>query len=129
MVPFVQITNILLVTQLNFTLSFGLCKICQCSLFYLLTFLLYFERTRTPFTSFLHSSLSAMIFFRSSILKPMSFLSWSTYVVAGLPLFRLPCFGSHRITLLLNSSFLLQLCPMKRSLLTHSDFVTFSSSP
>ena len=37
--------------------------------------LTYFERARTSATSFLHSSLSSIIFWRSSTLNPVSFLS------------------------------------------------------
>ena len=53
-----------------------------------LDFLLaYFERTRIPLTSFIHSFRFSMMFFSSAMLKPVSFCSWSTYVNAGLPLF------------------------------------------
>ena len=54
----------------------------------LLAYLLaYFERTRTPLTNFIHSFRFPMMLFRPAMLKPVSFRSWSTYVVAGLPLF------------------------------------------
>ena len=54
----------------------------------------YVERTRTPITSFIHSFRFPMMLFSSAMLKPASFRSWSIYVVAGLPLFLAPCFGS-----------------------------------
>ena len=52
--------------------------------------LAYFERTRTPLTSFIHSFRFSMMFFSSAMLKPVSFCSWSTYVNASLPLFLAP---------------------------------------
>ena len=68
----------------------------------------YFERTRTPWTSFIHSFRFSMMFFSSAMLKPVSFCSWSTYVNAGLPLFLAPCFGSQSSRSLITSSFFLQ---------------------
>ena len=79
--------------------------------------LAYFERTRTPLTSFIHSFRFSMMFFSSAMLKPVSFCSWSTYVNAGLPLFLAPCFGSQSSRSLITSSFFLQQCPINRSLL------------
>ena len=79
--------------------------------------LAYFERTRTPLTSFIHSFRFSMMLFSSAMLKPVSFRSWSTYVVAGLPLFLVPCFGSQSSRSLITSSFFLQQCPTNRSLL------------
>ena len=70
--------------------------------------LAYFERTRTPLTSFIHSFRFSMMFFSSAMLKPVSFCSWSTYVNAGLPLFLAPCFGSQSSKSLITSSFFLQ---------------------
>ena len=46
-----------------------------------------------------------MMLFSSAMLKPVSFRSWSTYVVAGLPLFLAPCFGSQSSSSLSTSSF------------------------
>ena len=66
--------------------------------------LAYFERTRTPLTSFIHSFRFSMMFFSSAMLKPVSFCSWSTYVNAGLPLFLAPCFGSQSSKSLITSS-------------------------
>ena len=83
--------------------------------------LAYFERTRTPLTSFIHSFRFSMMFFSSTMLKPVSFCSWSTYVTAGLPLFLAPCFGSQSSRSLITSSFFLQQCPIDRSLLIISD--------
>ena len=79
--------------------------------------LAYFKRTRTPLTSFIHSFRFPMMLFSSAMLKPVSFRSWSTYVVAGLPLFLAPCFGSQSSRSLITSSFFFQQCPINRSLL------------
>ena len=56
--------------------------------------LTYFDHTRTSLTSILHNSLLSIIFFSSSVHKPVSLLNWSTYVIAGLPLFLVHFFGS-----------------------------------
>ena len=89
----------------------------------------YFERTRTPLTSFIHSSRFSMMFFSSTMLKPVSFCSWSTYVNAGLPLFLAPCFGSQSSRSLITSSFFLQQCPINRSLLIISVSVILGRLP
>ena len=75
--------------------------------------LAYFERTRTPLTSFIHSFRFSMMFFSSAMLKPVSFCSWSTYVNAGLPLFLAPCFGSQSSRSLITSSFFKRLKQQK----------------
>ena len=89
----------------------------------------YFERTRTPLTSFIHSFQFSMMLFSSAMLKPVSFRSWSTYVVAGLPLFLAPCFGSQSSRSLITSSFFLQQCPINRSLLIISVSVILGRLP
>ena len=89
----------------------------------------YFERTRTPLTSFIHSFRFSMMFFSSAMLKPVSFCSWSTYVNAGLPLFLAPCFGSQSSRSLITSSFFLQQCPINRSLLIISVSVILGRLP
>ena len=91
--------------------------------------LAYFERTRTPLTSFIHSFRFSMMFFSSAMLKPVSFCSWSTYVNAGLPLFLAPCFGSQSSKSLITSSFFLQQCPINRSLLIISVSVILGRLP
>ena len=92
-------------------------------------FLAYFERTRTTLTSFIHSFRFPMMLFSSTMLKPVSFRSWSTYVVAGLPLFLAPCFGSQSSRSLITSSFFLQQCPINRSLLIISVSVILGRLP
>ena len=89
----------------------------------------YFERTRTPLTSFIHSFRFSMMFFSSAMLKPVSFCSWSMYVNAGLPLFLAPCFGSQSSKSLITSSFFLQQCPINRSLLIISVSVILGRLP
>ena len=89
----------------------------------------YFERTRTPLTSFIHSFRFSMMLFSSAMLKPVSFRSWSTYVVAGLPLFLVPCFGSQSSRSLITSSFFLQQCPINRSFLIISVSVILGRLP
>ena len=74
-----------------------------------------------PLTSFIHSFRFPMMLFSSAMLKPVSFRSWSTYVVPGLPLFLVPCFGSQSSRSLITSSFFLQQSPINRSLLIISD--------
>ena len=91
--------------------------------------LAYFERTRTPLTSFIHSFRFSIMFFSSAMLKPVSFCSWSTYVNAGLPLFLAPCFGSQSSRSLITSSFFLQQCPINRSLLLISVSVILGRLP
>ena len=91
--------------------------------------LAYFERTRTPLTSFIHFFRFPMMLFSSAMLKPVSFRSWSTYVVAGLPLFLAPCFGSQSSRSLITSSFFLQQCPINRSLLIISVSVILGRLP
>ena len=93
--------------------------------------LAYFERTRTPLTSFIHSFRFSMMLFSSAMLKPVSFRSWSTYVVAGRPLFLAPCFGSQSSRSLITSSFFLQhlQCPINRSLLIISVSVILGRLP
>ena len=88
-----------------------------------------FERTRTPLTSFIHSFQFSMMFFSSTMLKPVSFCSWSTYVNASLPLFLAPCFGSQSGRSLITSSFFLQQCPINRSLLIISVSVILGRLP
>ena len=84
-------------------------------------------RTRTPLTSFIHSFRFPLVLFSSAMLKPVSFRSWSIYVAAGLPLFLAPCFGSQSSSSLITSSFLLQQCPINRSLLFLSVSVMLGS--
>ena len=91
--------------------------------------LAYFERTRTPLTGFIDSFRFPMMLFSSAMLKPVSFCSWSTYVVAGLPLFLAPYFGSQSSSSLTTSSFLLQQYPIKRSLLIFSVSVILGRLP
>ena len=91
--------------------------------------LAYFERARTPLTSFIHSFRFSMMFFSSAMLKPVSFCSWSTYVNAGLPLFLAPCFGSQSSRSLITSSFFLQQCPINRSLLIISVSIILGRLP
>ena len=62
------------------------------------------------------------------MLIPVSFLSWSRYVVTSLPLFCFPCFGLHLSTLFINSSLLLQQCPMNFNFLTRSESFFTSSA-
>ena len=94
-----------------------------------LYFLAYFERTRTTLTSFIHSFRFPMMLFSSTMLKPVSFCSWSTYVVAGRPLFLAPGFGSQSSRSLITSSFFLQQCPINRSLLIISVSVILGRLP
>ena len=82
-----------------------------------------------PLTSFIHSFRFPMMLFSSAMLKPVSFRSWSTYVVAGLPLFLVPCFGSQSSRSLITSSFFLQQCPINRSLLIISASVILGRLP
>ena len=91
--------------------------------------LAYFERARTPLTSFIHSFRFSMMFFSSAMLKPVSFCSWSTYVNAGLPLFLAPCFGFQSSRSLITSSFFLQQCPINRSLLIISVSIILGRLP
>ena len=105
-------TNGLFTSKKNFLLDFCL---------------LAFERTRTPLTSFIHFFRFPMMLFSS--LKPVSFRSWSTYVVAGLLLFLAPCFGSQSSRSLITSSFFLQQCPINRSLLIISVSVILGRLP
>ena len=91
--------------------------------------LAYFERTRTPLTSFIHSFRFSMMFFSSAMLKAVSFCSWSTYVNAGFPLFLAPCFGCQSSRSLITSSFFLQQCPINRSLLIISVSVILGRLP
>ena len=91
--------------------------------------LAYFERTRIPLTSFIHSFRFSMMFFSSAMLKPASFRSWSTYVKTGLPLFLVLCFGSQSSSSLITSSFFLQQCPINRSLLISSVSVMLGRLP
>ena len=91
--------------------------------------LAYFGRTRTPLTSFIHSFRFPMMLFSSAMLKPVSFRSWFTYVVAGLPLFLAPCFGSQSSSSLITSSFFLQQCPINRRLLIFSVSVMLGRLP
>ena len=53
-------------------------KLPKCSLYR--GIVAYFERTRTPLTSFIHSFRFSMMFFSSAMLKPVSFCSWSKLI-------------------------------------------------
>ena len=57
---------------------------------------IYFERTRGDFIILSHSRLLAMTDARSCLERPVSLSSWSTNIVAGRSLQRLPHFGSQR---------------------------------
>jgi hypothetical protein len=70
-----------------------------------------------------------MMFFSSSVVNSVSFLSWSTYVCAGLPLFFVPCFGSQSSICLTISSFLLHMCPTNFNPLSCSTVVMLLSFP
>ena len=61
--------------------------------------------------------------------KPVSFRSWSTCVVADLPLFLVPCFGSQSTGSFITSPFLFQQCPINRSLLIFSVSVILGRLP
>ena len=98
-------------------ISFKLSLIFPRTVIFACLLLAYFERTRTPLTSFIHSFRFPMMFFSSAMLKPVSFRSWSTYVVAGLPLFLVLCFGSQSSGSLITSSFFLQQSPINCGLL------------
>ena len=98
-------------------ISFKLSLIFPRTVIFACLLLAYFEPTRTPLTSFIHSFWFPKMLFSSAMLKPVSFRSWSTYAVAGLPLFLAPWFGSQSSRSLITSSFFLQQCPLNRSLL------------
>ena len=93
--------------------------------------LLYFEHTQTLLTSIIDNSLSrpSIIFFSSSVDKPVFLFNWCTYVIVDVPLFLVPCFGSHTSICHANSCFLLHMCPMKFNLLTFSTDVSLLSFP
>ncbi len=63
-----------------------------------------------------HTPLSCMQLSSTSTVRPVSFVSEATYVIAGLPCFLWPCLGSQRTNLETTSSLLLQ-CPANISLL------------
>ena len=63
------------------------------------------------------------------VVAPVSLLSWSTYVIFGLPLPRCPCVGSHRIRRCAPSSGCLWQCPASRSLLAAILSLSFGSFP
>ena len=98
-------------------ISFKLSLIFPRTVIFACLLLAYFKRTRTPLTSFIHSFWFPMMLFSSAMLKPVSFRSWSTYVVAGLPLFLVLCFGSQSSGSLITSSFFLQQSPINCGLL------------
>lgn len=57
-----------------------------------LTYLVYFEHTQTSLTSILYNFCSSIIFFSSTVDNLVSLLIWSTYFIAGFPLFLVPGF-------------------------------------
>ena len=71
------------------------------------------ELARHNMTRFLHSSISPIAVFSSSVVHPLSSLSCTIYVFRGRPCFHCPCKGSHRSTSLIISSLLRQQCPEK----------------
>ena len=100
-----------------------LTSLCDINLFLFLT---NFELARTPSTRIFHISQSSIAFLSSSVNKPMLFLNWSIYVIAGLPLFLVPCFGFHISSWYTNSSFLLHICPINFNLLALSTLLFYS---
>ena len=89
--------------------------------------LTYFELARTSLTRIFLIPLSFIVFFSSSINKPVSFFNWSTYVIAGLPLSLVPCFGPYISSWHTSSSFLLHICPIDINLLALSTAVILLS--
>ena len=94
-----------------------------------LTYLTYFELAQISSTRIFHIFRSSIAFFGYFLDKPVSFLSWFTYITAGLPLFLVPCFGSHICSRHSSSSFLLHICPVDLNLLALSTAVILLSLP
>ena len=92
--------------------------------------LAYFERTRTPLTSFIHSFRFPMMLFSSAMLKPVSFRRWSIYVVAGLLSFlRRALVPRVVVHLSPHPFFSNSTCPINRSLLIISLSVILGTLP
>ena len=93
--------------------------------------LAYFERTRTPLTSFIQSFWFPMIFFSSISNDQTSIISQLVYICCcwssslSCAMLRFPEYSSSLTT----SSFLLQQCPIKRSLLIFSLSVILGRLP
>lgn len=85
---------------------------------------------RTPLTNFFCFFLPLMIFISRSLLKLLSPLNWSSYVLFSLPLFGFPFLGSRISTLLNISSFLLfQIWLMNRNLLIRNVSIAICRFP